>query len=252
MAPLAGEWRLPPAAAPATDPATPAGGSLPAEDASAADPDPAIASLAPGRGGSHPLAGRASEPEAGAADRANARHAPVAELAALIWLVAAAGLVLLPVWQRIGLSIRLGERRQLTGTSLNTSLDELRRATGVRRQVRLRTTASLSSPLALGLAEVCIPGAGSDRAGSGAAPGDAGARARPPRPARSALAGRDIRSRADLRHPAAHSPRASPDAGGGRGPVRRLGRAANRLQPRLGRNVSGHPMVFPSARGKER
>jgi HEAT repeat protein/beta-lactamase regulating signal transducer with metallopeptidase domain len=157
MAPLAGELRLPPAAAPAADPATPAGGSRPAEDASAADPDPATASLAPGRGGSLPLAGKASEPEAGAADRANARHAPVAELAALIWLVAAAGLVLLLVWQRIGLSIRLGERRQLTGTPLNTSLDELRRATGVRRQVRLTTTASLSSPLALGLAEICIP-----------------------------------------------------------------------------------------------
>ena len=74
-----------------------------------------------------------------------------------LWLLMAAWLLLRLGYGRLRLAIRLGERKRLLGSDLNRMVDRLRTSTGVRRRITLTVTRSLSSPLALGWREICVP-----------------------------------------------------------------------------------------------
>lgn len=58
---------------------------------------------------------------------------------------------------RLRLVFRLGRRAPIEEGSLPRLLDSLRRQAGIRRPVRLTTAVGLTSPVALGVSEICIP-----------------------------------------------------------------------------------------------
>jgi HEAT repeat protein/beta-lactamase regulating signal transducer with metallopeptidase domain len=75
----------------------------------------------------------------------------------LLWAVIALGSSLYYVARRLILVGRLADRRAVCDGPLAATLAELRHTTGFRRRVRLTMARTISSPVALGLSEICVP-----------------------------------------------------------------------------------------------
>ncbi len=78
--------------------------------------------------------------------------------AVVLWGAGALPLLLYFFLVRLRLVYRLGRRRPVVDGPLPGLLDMLRRQAGIRRAVRLTTAEGLTSPVALGVSEICIPG----------------------------------------------------------------------------------------------
>ena len=75
----------------------------------------------------------------------------------LLWSVVALGSSLYYVARRLILVGRLADRRAVSDGPLAATLAELRQTTGYRRRVHLTMARTISSPVALGLSEICVP-----------------------------------------------------------------------------------------------
>ena len=78
-------------------------------------------------------------------------------LIVLLWGVIALASSLYYVARRLILIGRLADRRAVSEGPLVATLAELRDTTGFRRRVRLTMARTISSPVALGLSEICVP-----------------------------------------------------------------------------------------------
>jgi len=78
-------------------------------------------------------------------------------LTVLLWGVIALASSLYYVARRLILVGRLADRRAVSDGPLAATLADLQRATGYRRRVRLTMARTISSPVALGLSEICVP-----------------------------------------------------------------------------------------------
>lgn len=95
--------------------------------------------------------------------RASAASAPsIAGMAVGLWLVVASLLLVAYLGRRLVLVGRLGDRRWVSEGALPLVLDRLQREAGVRQRVRLTASGSISSPVALGTREICLPSAALD------------------------------------------------------------------------------------------
>jgi len=93
------------------------------------------------------------EPGVGAAT-----HGPSLPLVVvLLWGVTALASSLYYVARRLILVGRLADRRAVSDGPLAATLADLQRTTGYRRRVRLTMARTISSPVALGLSEICVP-----------------------------------------------------------------------------------------------
>jgi HEAT repeat protein/beta-lactamase regulating signal transducer with metallopeptidase domain len=81
---------------------------------------------------------------------------------ATVWAVLALGLVLWYVGRRLILVGRLGDRRVVHEPSLTALLADLKREAGVTRHIVLTASQTISSPVALGTNEICLPAAAMD------------------------------------------------------------------------------------------
>src|SRR6059036_4164496 len=75
----------------------------------------------------------------------------------LVWGVIALGSSLHYVARRLILVVRLTDRRTVSDGPLAATLAELQRTAGYRRRVHLTMARTISSPVALGLSEICVP-----------------------------------------------------------------------------------------------
>ena len=75
----------------------------------------------------------------------------------LLWGIIALGSSLYYVARRLILVGRLADRRAVSDGPLADTLADLKRTTGYRRGVRLTMARTISSPVALGLSEICVP-----------------------------------------------------------------------------------------------
>src|SRR5438132_5379419 len=75
----------------------------------------------------------------------------------LLWGAIALGSSLYYVARRLILVGRLADRRLVSAGPLAATLAELQRPTGYRRRVHLTMARTISSPVALGLSEICVP-----------------------------------------------------------------------------------------------
>ena len=75
----------------------------------------------------------------------------------LLWGIVALASSLYYVARRLILIGRLADRRPVSDGPLAATLAELRRTTGYRRPVHLTMARTISSPVALGLSEICVP-----------------------------------------------------------------------------------------------
>src|SRR5690242_19942714 len=75
----------------------------------------------------------------------------------LVWGAFALGSSLHYMARRLILVGRLADRRPVSDGPLAATLAELRRSTGYRRRVHLTMARTISSPVALGLSEICVP-----------------------------------------------------------------------------------------------
>ena len=108
--------------------------------------------------GALPRGGR--RPSAPVQHTAGATPAPAPSLplvVVLLWGTLALGSSLYYVARRLILVGRLADRRPVSDGPLATTLAELQRFTGYRGRVRLTMSRTISSPVALGLAEICVP-----------------------------------------------------------------------------------------------
>src|SRR5688500_2961405 len=80
-----------------------------------------------------------------------------AGVATVVWALVALVLGLSYVARRLILVGRLGDRRAVPDGRLSDMLIELARDAGLRRTPRLTCTSRISSPIALGLSEICVP-----------------------------------------------------------------------------------------------
>jgi HEAT repeat protein len=78
-------------------------------------------------------------------------------VAVLLWGIIALGSSLYYVARRLILIGRLADRRAVNDGPLAATLAELRSSTGYRRRVQLTMARTISSPVALGLSEICVP-----------------------------------------------------------------------------------------------
>ena len=78
-------------------------------------------------------------------------------LVVLLWGVVALASSLYYIARRLILVGRLADRRPVSDGPLAATLAELQRTTGYRRRVRLTMARTISSPVALGTAEICVP-----------------------------------------------------------------------------------------------
>jgi len=78
-------------------------------------------------------------------------------LTVLLWAAVALGSSLYYVARRLILVGRLADRRTVSDGPLAATLAELQRTTGYRRRVQLTMARTISSPVALGLSEICVP-----------------------------------------------------------------------------------------------
>jgi len=88
---------------------------------------------------------------------AGSRLPTLTTLAVLLWAVVALGTSLYYVARRLILVGRLADRRALAGGPLSAMLTELKREVGLNRPVRLTMARTISSPVALGVTEICVP-----------------------------------------------------------------------------------------------
>jgi len=75
----------------------------------------------------------------------------------LLWGAVALASSLYYVARRLILVGRLADRRPVSGGPLAATLADLQRTSGYRRRVRLTMARTISSPVALGLSEICVP-----------------------------------------------------------------------------------------------
>ena len=73
------------------------------------------------------------------------------------WMLIAAGLLVRLAVRRRGFCRRLASRHELTGGPVVEMLESLRVGAGVRRRIRLRASADLTGPVAMGSSEICLP-----------------------------------------------------------------------------------------------
>ena len=73
------------------------------------------------------------------------------------WMLIAAGLLVRLAVRRRGFCRRLASRHELTGGPVVEMLESLRAGAGVRRRIRLRASADLTGPVAMGSSEICLP-----------------------------------------------------------------------------------------------
>src|SRR5205814_1994090 len=78
-------------------------------------------------------------------------------LTVLLWAAVALGSSLYYVARQLILVGRLADRRAVSDGPLAATLAELQRSTGYRRRVHLTMARTISSPVALGLSEICVP-----------------------------------------------------------------------------------------------
>ena len=78
-------------------------------------------------------------------------------IAVLVWALVALSLGFAYVARRLILVGRLGDRRAVPDGRLRDMLIELARDAGLRRTPRLTCTSRISSPIALGVSEICVP-----------------------------------------------------------------------------------------------
>src|SRR5437773_1222054 len=78
-------------------------------------------------------------------------------LTVLLWAAVALGSSLYYVARRLILVGRLADRRAVSDGPLAATLAELRRTAGYRRRVHLTMARTISSPVTLGLSEICVP-----------------------------------------------------------------------------------------------
>ena len=89
---------------------------------------------------------------------ATASSAPSVSLVVVVlWGLIALASSLYYVARRLILVGRLADRRAVRDGSLAATLADLQRTTGYRRRVRLTMARTISSPVALGLSEICVP-----------------------------------------------------------------------------------------------
>ncbi|HKA57567.1 MAG TPA: M56 family metallopeptidase [Gemmatimonadales bacterium] len=103
-----------------------------------------------------PIAPPESEPVASTAvDRPRPPSLPL--VVVLSWGIVALALALYYIARRLILVGRLADRRAVPAGPLATTLAELQRTSGFGRRVRLTMARTISSPVALGLSEICVP-----------------------------------------------------------------------------------------------
>ena len=93
----------------------------------------------------------------GSADPTLSRAASLPVLVVLLWGAIALASSLYYVARRLILVGRLADRRPVSDGPLAATLAELQRTTGYRGRVRLTMARTISSPVALGRAEICVP-----------------------------------------------------------------------------------------------
>ena len=93
----------------------------------------------------------------GSATGTPARLPALALVVVLLWSVVALASSLYYVARRLILVGRLADRRPVPDGPLAATLAELQRTSGYRRRVRLTMARTISSPVALGLSEICVP-----------------------------------------------------------------------------------------------
>jgi HEAT repeat protein/beta-lactamase regulating signal transducer with metallopeptidase domain len=74
-----------------------------------------------------------------------------------VWAIVGLGLALTYAARRLILVGRIGDRRPVLDGRLITELEQLTRDAKLRRRPRLTSTVRISSPIALGVAEICLP-----------------------------------------------------------------------------------------------
>src|SRR5882724_10574610 len=129
------------------DLSTPAAVRLPVATATAAVPSAASPTAAPPTAALPTAVSPTAPPSAPS----------VALVLVLLWGVIALGSSLYYVARRLILVGRLADRRAVSDGPLAATLAELRLTTGYRRRVRLTMARTISSPVALGLSEICVP-----------------------------------------------------------------------------------------------
>jgi len=75
----------------------------------------------------------------------------------ILWAIVAIGSSLYYVARRLILVGRLADRRGVAGGPLAAMLADLKREVGLQRSVRLTMARTISSPVALGVSEICVP-----------------------------------------------------------------------------------------------
>ncbi len=97
------------------------------------------------------------QPSVREATSASVSHASLPLVVALLWGAIALGSSLYYVARRLILVGRLADRRAVGDGPLAATLADLQRTTGYRRRVHLTMARTISSPVALGLSEICVP-----------------------------------------------------------------------------------------------
>ena len=82
---------------------------------------------------------------------------PVRGIVVTVWAFIGLGLALTYAARRLILVGRIGDRRAVTDGRLVAELEQLTREAKLRRRPRLTSTTRISSPIALGVAEICLP-----------------------------------------------------------------------------------------------
>jgi len=82
---------------------------------------------------------------------------PLGAMMLYLWIGLAALCLLQLLVARMRLSWRIGPREPLTGSPLDLHVAALCRTAGIRRPIRLTAAEGLTSPVALGRSEICIP-----------------------------------------------------------------------------------------------
>ena len=93
----------------------------------------------------------------GSAASAPRRSPSLPLVVVLLWGVVALASSLYYVARRLILVGRLADRRPVGDGALATTLADLQRTSGYRRRVQLTMARTISSPVALGLSEICVP-----------------------------------------------------------------------------------------------
>jgi beta-lactamase regulating signal transducer with metallopeptidase domain len=142
----------PVSSAPAGVPTSPAHG--PGAGSLAALPDAHVATAARPAGDGNPLSPEGAGIR-GAIPTLVSRHWLTLLMTA--WLLGACFGLLRLAWTRFRFFRGLGERQPVPSGPLTAMLHRLRRRAGIRRTIHLTTAAGLSSPVALGRREICLP-----------------------------------------------------------------------------------------------